>query len=292
MKRPHASESDTNTVDNNSDVSSSGVKEAKKKKKKVLVPPTPVTVGVLAADASIWDNAVLLIDKPKTWTSFDVCGKLRGELARALNVKPKKIKVGHAGTLDPMATGLLIVCVGKGTKSIDSFVSMTKEYSGVFRLGQVTDSYDADGSLLKEDSSWQSITNEELYKSRDEHFLGDIEQVPPMFSAIRVDGKRLYESARQGKEVDRKSRKVHVQTFDLTRHDETSPFVAFWVTCSKGTYVRSLAHDLGQLVGCGAHLTELRRECIGEYSVKDAWDMETLIEAVRDQKARLNPDQS
>lgn len=159
MKRPHASESDTNTVDNSSDVSSSGVKEAKKKKKKVLVPPTPVTVGVLAADASIWDNAVLLIDKPKTWTSFDVCGKLRGELARALNVKPKKIKVGHAGTLDPMATGLLIVCVGKGTKSIDSFVSMTKEYSGVFRLGQVTDSYDADGSLLKEDSSWQSITS-------------------------------------------------------------------------------------------------------------------------------------
>lgn len=159
MKRPQVSESDSNTGDYSSDVSSSDVGKAKKaKKKKVLVPPTPVTVGVLAADASIWDNAVLLIDKPKTWTSFDVCGKLRRELARTLNVKAKKVKVGHAGTLDPMATGLLIVCVGKGTKSIDSFVSMTKEYSGVFRLGQVTDSYDADGSIVQE-CSWQSITS-------------------------------------------------------------------------------------------------------------------------------------
>lgn len=138
----------------------------------------------------------------------------------------------------------------------------------------------------------KTYVDEELYKSRDEYFLGDIEQVPPMFSAIRVNGKRLYESARQGKEVDRKSRRVHVHTFDLTREDEMSPFVEFWVTCSKGTYVRSLAHDLGQQVGCGAHLTELRRECIGEYTVKDAWDMDKLIEAVRDQKARLNPDES
>lgn len=133
--------------------------------------------------------------------------------------------------------------------------------------------------------------DEELCKSRDEHFLGNIEQVPPMFSAIRVNGKRLYESARQGKEVERKSRPVYVEKFDITRDDETSPYVDFWVTCSKGTYVRSLAHGLGQQVGCGAHLTALRRECIGEYNVKDAWDMDTLIQAVHDQRARLNPHQ-
>ena len=130
----------------------------KKKKKKVAPPPTLVTVGSLASDLSVWDNALLLIDKPQTWTSFDVCGKLRGALARTLQVKSRSVKVGHAGTLDPMATGLLLVCVGKGTKSIDSFVSMTKQYSGTMKIGEVTDSYDADGTVT-ETHEWSHITS-------------------------------------------------------------------------------------------------------------------------------------
>ena len=155
-----------------------------KKKKAPPPPPVPVPCGALPQDLSVWDNAVLLIDKPKGWTSFDVCGKLRGSLAALLRKRNREIKVGHAGTLDPMATGLLIVCVGKATKSIDSFVAMHKEYSGVLRLGEATASYDAE-SEITEKLPWEGITDEMLFKARD-GLLGEIDQLPPMFSAIRI----------------------------------------------------------------------------------------------------------
>lgn len=246
-------------------------------------PPTRIPAGVpLPEDLTAWDNAVLLIDKPKGWTSFDVCGKLRGSLAALLRRRSKEIKVGHAGTLDPMATGLLIVCVGKGTKSIDSFVAMTKEYSGVLRLGEGTPSYDADAEV-DVTRPWAHLSDADLAKARD-GLLGEIDQVPPMFSAIRVGGKRLYEAAREGKEVERAARRVTVDRFDLERDSEESQDVRFYVVCSKGTYVRSLAHDLGEAAGTAAHLTALRREAIGEYRVDNAWGIEELAERLREQR--------
>lgn len=277
IKRPRAVEHD-------------GVHVQGKKKKNIAVPPRLVEPGSFSqipedtpVPVSVWENAVLLVDKPQTWTSFDVCAKIRGELARTLNVKSKKVKVGHAGTLDPMATGLLIVCVGKGTKSIDSFVSMKKEYSGTMKLGQETDSYDADGNVVQE-FEWKHVTNDALQGLISERFMGNIEQFPPMFSAIRVNGKRLYESARKGEEVERKARAITVERFDIMRDDESQPCVDFWVTCSKGTYIRSLAHDLGTSASCGAHLVALRRELIGEYNVQNAWSMDTLVQFIQSQR--------
>lgn len=277
IKRPRAVEQDdgvkTDTI------------ELEKRKKKAIVPPRLVEPGSEKdpVPVSIWENAVVLVDKPQTWTSFDVCAKIRGALARTLNVKGKKVKVGHAGTLDPMATGLLIVCIGKGTKSIDTFVSMTKEYSGTMKLGEETDSYDADGTVVHE-HEWKHVTNTALTTLISDTYVGDIDQLPPMFSAIRVNGKRLYESARKGEEVERKSRRVTVERFDITRNDESQPCVDFWVTCSKGTYIRSLAHDLGTSAGCGAHLVALRRESIGEYNVKSAWTMDALVQFIQSQR--------
>lgn len=267
----------------------------KPKKKKVLPAPTPVLAGALPDDPSVWENAVVLVDKPKGWTSFDVCGKLRGQVAALLRKKNRDVKVGHAGTLDPMATGLLIVCVGKATKSIDQFVAMRKEYSGVLRLGEGTASYDAESEVTTQ-LPWEHITDAALLSARDT-FLGDIDQLPPIFSALRVNGKRMYESAREGKEVERTPRRVTVDAFDLKRTEEGSRDVAFWVTCSKGTYIRSLAHDLGEAVGSAAHLTALRRESIGEHSVRNAWAIETLAAAlqelrgtVREQEAKKAAD--
>jgi len=287
--------------------------QQKKTKSTVVAPKTIESGKALPAQLSIWDNAMILVDKPQTWTSFDVCAKLRGALAATLQVKSRKVKVGHAGTLDPMATGLLIVCVGKGTKSIESFVGMNKEYSGTLRLGESTDSYDADGKIVDGSQEWQHVTGKSLFdcfslkiktreiivmhmktiademleELRDRHFLGDIEQLPPMFSAIRVGGKRLYEAARKGKEVERQPRKIHVSKFDLERDRESNREVNFLVECSKGTYIRSLAHDLGQAAGCGAHLTKLRRQKIGQYSVDDAWKIEDLVEAIHEQRQLL-----
>lgn len=255
-------------------------------KKKDVVPPTPVTHDQpLPEGLSVWDNAVLLIDKPKGWTSFDVCGKLRGALAALLRRKPRQIKVGHAGTLDPMATGLLIVCVGKGTKSIDTFVSMRKEYSGTMRLGEATNSYDADGTI-SETLPWEDLTDSALEAARDK-FLGEIDQIPPMFSALRVGGKRLYEAARQGKEIERTSRKVIIDSFEISRNPEDRQCVDFKVVCSKGTYVRSLAHDLGKAVGSAAHLIALRREAIGDLRVENAWNLEGLVAAITEHRNRL-----
>ncbi|DBA68100.1 TPA: hypothetical protein ACH3X2_013971 [Trebouxia sp. C0005] len=241
--------------------------ELQARKSKVLPVPQLVARGLWSHKPDIWDCAALLVDKPQTWTSFDVCGKLKG----VLKVK----KIGHAGTLDPMATGLLIICTGRGTKSIDSFQAMHKEYSGTMKLGEATNSYDADGDIT-ETLPWDHLTLEQLQQEAQTKFLGDLQQIPPMFSALRVKGKRLYESAREGIIVERAARPVQVSQFDLTRDAEDPQKIHFYIACSKGTYIRSLAHDLGQTVGSAAHLVALRREAIGKYNVKDAWTVDQL----------------
>ena len=215
---------------------------------------------------------MLLVDKPLEWTSFDVVNKLRYALKRRLQVK--KIKVGHAGTLDPLATGLLIICTGKATKRIDEYQGQPKEYTGTLKLGATTPSYDAE---TEPDATFpvDHLTALEL-RAAAQRMTGFIEQVPPMFSAIKVDGQPLYKKARQGKVVERKSRTVEIMAFELT--DIRLPEVDFRVRCSKGTYIRTLAHDLGAAVGSGAYLTALRRTAIGAFSVADAWEVDALVE--------------
>ncbi|KAL4452098.1 hypothetical protein ABPG75_007760 [Micractinium tetrahymenae] len=255
------------------------------KKAKQVVMPTPVPPPTAPTDPAAWENAVLLIDKSKGWTSFDVCGKLRGALAALLRKKNKEVKVGHAGTLDPMATGLLIVCVGRGTKAVDAFMAMQKEYSGTLRLGEATPSYDAE-TPVEERLPWEHITDEALLSARD-GFLGGVQQLPPMYSAIKVGGQKLYEAARKGKEVERTPRTVTVDRFDLWRDEADAQSVHFRVVCSKGTYIRSLAHDLGRALGSAAHLTALRREAIGEHRVQGAWDVEQLAAQIAEQRRRM-----
>ncbi|KAL3132795.1 hypothetical protein ABBQ38_006722 [Trebouxia sp. C0009 RCD-2024] len=269
------SEETTESVQDTPVAASTAVEDSPKRKPKVLPVPRLIPPGPLLDELDLWGCTALLVDKPQTWTSFDVCGKLKG----VLRVK----KIGHAGTLDPMATGLLIICTGRATKSIDSFQAMHKEYSGTLRLGEATNSYDADGDIT-DTLPWQHVTLEDLQQEAHKSFQGDLQQIPPMFSALRVKGKRLYEIAREGKVVERAARSVHVSQFDLTP-DQTDPQqVHFYISCSKGTYIRSLAHDLGQAVGSAAHLVALRREAIGTYSVKDAWTVEQLQAAVTDLK--------
>lgn len=251
--------------------------QQQQQQRKKKLPPLPCRVPpppTLPPNMETWQNAMVLIDKPQEWTSFDLCGKLRG----ALKIK----KIGHAGTLDPMATGLVIVCVGKGTKHVDTFMAQEKEYTGSLRLGESTPSYDKE-SAVDATSPWEHITDAELLVARD-RFLGDIHQVPPMFSAIKIKGAKLYELARKGESVDRPARAVSVSKFDIWRDEDDAQNVNFRVVCSKGTYIRSLAHDLGHAVGTHAHLTALRRERIGEFTVGDAWGIVELAEAVRAQR--------
>jgi tRNA pseudouridine55 synthase len=256
-----------------------------KQKKKVHPPPTPVLSPSLPEDLSVWESAVLLIDKPPSWTSFDVCGKLRAQLAGLLRKKAMSIKVGHAGTLDPAATGLLVVCVGRATKQIDSFVAMHKEYSGVLRLGEATPSYDADTEVT-ERLPWAHVDDAALGGAA-AGLTGDLQQLPPMFSAVRMGGKRLYEAAREGREVERQPRAVRVDSFQLERDSEAHQDVRFSIVCGKGTYVRSLVFDLGRAVGSAAHVTALRREAIGAIRVDGAWPMEELVAALEAQRQRL-----
>lgn len=207
---------------------------------------------------------VLLIDKPLHVTSFDVVNKLRWGIKNAFNIK--KIKVGHAGTLDPLATGLLILCTGKLTKQIDTFQGQAKEYTGTFVLGSTTPSYDLETEI---DTRYptEHIT-ESLIKETTKQFIGDIEQFPPVFSAIKKDGKRLYEFARAGEAVEIKSRLVNISEFEITSINDNT--IEFRIVCSKGTYIRSLAHDFGKALGSGAHLSVLRRTKIGDLEVKNA----------------------
>ena len=217
-------------------------------------------------------GAMLLVDKPQGWTSFDVVNKIRYKLKHLLGVK--KIKVGHAGTLDPMATGLLIVCTGKFTKKLGEYQGLPKEYTGTMRLGATTPSYDAESDV--EESFPTSHISPQLLEQARRRFLGDIEQVPPMFSAIKVDGQPLYKKARKGEMVEVEPRPVTIYEFGFTRVE--LPELDFRVRCSKGTYIRSLAHDFGKAVQSGAYLTALRRTRIGQFRIEDAWQLESLVE--------------
>jgi len=228
------------------------------------------------------NGALLLIDKPLNWTSFDVVNKVRGTLKARLNVK--KIKVGHAGTLDPLATGLLLICTGKWTKKIDSLQGMPKQYTGSLKLGATTPSYDAE---TEEDTTFDvSGLTPEMIKSATEKFTGQIEQVPPMYSALKKDGVPLYKLAREGQTIARKARTVTIDTFDITSIE--MPIVHFLVNCTKGTYIRSLAHDLGSSLDNGGYLTSLVRTKIGVYDVKDALSVEEVIKGIENCKRKNN----
>lgn len=215
--------------------------------------------------SSFDDGAVLLIDKPKGITSFDVVEAVRDETGVG--------KVGHAGTLDPMATGLLIILVARpATRLQEAFTSFTKAYQGTMRLGQRTPSHDSETDIVDE-ADPSHLTLAEIAAARNE-FTGEIQQVPPMYSALKVDGEPLYKKARRGETVDRPPRQVRIDSFDLV--DWSSPDLSFSIVCSKGTYVRSLARDLGDALEVGAHLIALRRTEIGPYSVDDAWSLGDL----------------
>jgi tRNA pseudouridine55 synthase len=218
------------------------------------------------------NGQVLLIDKPLHWTSFQAVNKLRWAIRQAFSIK--KIKVGHAGTLDPLATGLLVICTGKMTKQINTFQGQEKEYTGTFILGGTTPSFDLETEI---DQTFPTahITDDLIHKTTHQ-FIGKIEQFPPIFSAIKKDGKRLYEFARAGETVEIKSRLVEITEFEII--SITNLELKFRVVCSKGTYIRSLAHDFGKALNSGAHLSELRRTRIGEFSVESALTPEGFIE--------------
>jgi tRNA pseudouridine55 synthase len=222
------------------------------------------------------EGQVLLIDKPYRWSSFQALNAVRWTLRRAFSLK--KIKVGHAGTLDPLATGLLILCTGKSTRSISELQGMPKEYTGTFYLGATTPSYD-----LETEAGPQVAVDHltpEMLEAAARALTGEIIQQPPVFSAIKKDGKRLYEYARSGREVEVPLRTVLIESFEIT--GVSLPEVAFRVRCSKGTYIRSLAHDFGQSLGTGAYLSALRRTKIGPYTVNKALTPDAFREAFRD----------
>lgn len=208
-------------------------------------------------------RAVLPVDKPKWDTSFDVVRTVR---------RLTDAKVGHAGTLDPMATGLLILLMGRATKLMETFMNLPKTYVGTLRLGAVTPSYDTE-TEAKEHNEWKHLTEDDLEHAR-EPFLGHITQRPPMYSAVKVKGERLYKKARRGEKVERPPRQVRIDAFEIKERNGAD--VTFRVECSKGTYIRSLAHDYGQELGVGAHLVALRRTAIGPYDVDAAWSLDTL----------------
>jgi tRNA pseudouridine55 synthase len=223
---------------------------------------------------------LLLIDKPIDWTSFDAVNKVRRLISRQLG---KKLKVGHAGTLDPKATGLLLICTGAMTKRINELVGLDKEYTGTFFLGATTPSYDTETEInLK--SEIVHLTSEMILAAT-KKFIGTIQQVPPQFSAKLVDGKRAYLSARKNKEVKIEPVTITIKEFEITRID--MPEVSFRVVCSKGTYIRSLARDFGEALNSGAYLTSLRRIRIGQYSVQDAMTP-AQFEVLLPSTARIN----
>ena len=215
------------------------------------------------------EGKVLLINKPLRWTSFDAVRKIRNL------VRTKK--VGHAGTLDPLATGLLIICTGKFTKKINEYMAQEKEYTGTFTLGATTPTYDLESEPAHH-RSLEGITANDIIAATT-RFTGEILQVPPAHSAIKLEGKRVYELARQGKEVKLEPRKVTIRKFEIISID--LPVVHFRVVCTTGTYIRSLAHDFGQALGCGAYLSSLCRTRIGEFRVEDALTIDEFVEEMK-----------
>jgi tRNA pseudouridine55 synthase len=223
------------------------------------------------------EGQVILIDKPLTWSSFQAVNKLKYLLKREFDL-PKKFKIGHAGTLDPLATGLLIICTGKFTKKITEIQAQTKEYTGTVTVGATTPSYDLE-TEINQTFPTAHITPE-LIQETTLQFIGEIDQKPPVFSAIKKDGKRLYEHARAGEEVEISSRKTTIYEFEITQIN--LPKIDFRVTCSKGTYIRSLAYDFGSALQSGAHLSALRRTKIGDYDVKNACIPEQFLQTITD----------
>jgi tRNA pseudouridine55 synthase len=224
-------------------------------------------------------GTVLLVNKPLTWTSFDVTHKIKRFLIRrwhkqlpTAEAKKKKVKVGHAGTLDPLATGLLIICVGKETKNIEKYMGMPKTYTGTFVLGATTPSYDKE-TAVDHSFAWEHLKAEELQAAA-KGLTGMISQVPPAFSAIQVNGQRAYMAARQGEELKLEPRQVEVFKFEIT--EIAMPIVHFEIVCSKGTYIRALARDFGKVLNNGAYLGSLCRTQIGDFKLSDAWQLEEI----------------
>ena len=233
--------------------------------KKIHVP-----VSLSDEQRSVYENGkVLLIDKPLHWTSFDAVRKIRN----ALHIK----KVGHAGTLDPLATGLLIICTGKFTKKINEYMSQEKEYTGTFTLGAETPTYDLESEPFNR-KPVDNFSPEQLQEAA-KQFTGNIMQVPPIYSALKKNGTAMYELARRGDEIELSPRPVKVSSFIITSAE--LPIISFKILCSTGTYIRSLAHDFGQALGCGAYLSSLRRTRIGEFEVNDAVGVEEFVEGLR-----------
>lgn len=224
---------------------------------------------------------ILPVNKPLEWTSFDVVNKLRGTLQHQKledGSRPfKKIKVGHAGTLDPLATGLLIVCTGKATKKIDSLMGLEKEYTGTITLGATTPSFDSETAIDHEYST-AHITTALIHQTA-KQFIGETEQLPPAHSAVMINGERAYEKARRGEEVKVTPRKINIHHFEIT--EIAMPVVSFCVVCSKGTYIRSLANDFGKALNSGAYLSSLIRTRIGDFNLSAAHTVEHYVEAIR-----------
>jgi len=235
---------------------------------------------------NVEQGCVLLINKPLTWTSFDVVNKLRYILLRSLHKfkeikegEKRKLKVGHAGTLDPLATGLLIVRIGKETKNIDQYMATEKEYTGSFYIGATRPSYDNE-TEVDQTYPTEHITTELIHQTT-QQFIGDMMQLPPVYSAIKKDGVRLYESARAGTEVELTPRPVTIKAFEITKIE--MPIVEFSVVCSKGTYIRSLAYDFGKALNSGAHLNSLCRTRSGNYLLSDAHTVEEVVSFIENQ---------
>lgn len=234
------------------------------------------------AELSFKEGYVILVDKPLEWTSFDVVSKVRNLLSRIEGVK--RIKVGHAGTLDPLASGLLIICCGKYTKKLESFQAQEKQYSGTIQLGATRPSYDMETEI---DTTFPvDHLNEEDLHAATAQFVGEIMQKPPVFSAIKQGGERLYKKARRGEEVEVKARQIKVTRFDVQAKANNQ--VDFILDCSKGTYVRSLAYDYGNALNTGGYLAALRRESIGDFSVDNAWSLDALIDTLQILKDKRN----
>jgi tRNA pseudouridine55 synthase len=228
----------------------------------------------ISDSADFIEGSIILIDKPLHWTSYDVVKKLRNLLSKTTGMR--KIKVGHAGTLDPLASGLLIVCTGKATKQIQFIQDAEKEYEGSFYVGATTPSFDLE-TEINETFPTEHIS-ESLIQEKAKEFTGEISQLPPVFSAIKKDGKPVYLAARKGIDVKLEPRIISIYQLDVWGN---IPDLYFRTQCSKGTYIRSLANDFGKALGSGAYLQSLRRTKTGEYDVKDAWEIEPLIEFIK-----------
>ena len=235
------------------------------------------------------EGEIFYVDKPLKWTSFEVVKKIRARLRKRLDVK--SLRVGHAGTLDPLATGVLIVCTGRATKRIEELQSGVKEYVAHLRLGETTPSFDLE-TQVDATYPWQHIKREQVEETLQEQFTGTIEQVPPAFSACKIDGKPAYKLARKGKEVEIRAKTLIIDDIELLECGLPSePTMAIRVVCSKGTYIRALARDIGVALGSGAHLTALRRTRVGDIAVNDCESVEQLIERLETEEM-VSPDRA